>query len=144
VHKAAFLAPPSEHQWPRDAGRRRVRLKEGVRRRGVAEIWMVGRWDAPAPVHSAGRRTKVARRDDLGQGRKVHRDATGIFGPWADRLQIAERQGQPRDSLRLGAENKVRRVGLVAPAAAQEMVWELQLERRDGLLWELMEARPLA
>jgi hypothetical protein len=104
---------------------------------------MVGHRDAPALAHSAGHRTKTVRRDDLGLGLKVHRDATGIFGPWAGCPQVAEPQGQPRDSLRLGAENKVRRVGLAARVAARETVWELQLERRDALLRELMEARPL-
>jgi hypothetical protein len=42
------------------------------------------------------------------------------------------------------AGHRVRRVGLVVLVAAQEMVWELRLERQDGRLWGLMEARPLA
>lgn len=55
-----------------------------------------------------------------------------------------ECQGPPRDSLRLDAENKARRVVLVARDAAREMVWELQLDHRDGPQRELMEVRPLA
>ena len=104
----------------------------------------MGHRDAPALAHSVGHRMKAVRRDDLGLGLKVHRDATGISGPWADRPQVAEHQGQPRDSLRLDAENKVRQVGLVGRVAAQEMVWELRLERRDGPLRALMEAQSLA
>ena len=104
---------------------------------------MVGRRDEPALVHSVERRTMEALLADLDQGPKVHQDATGIVGPWeADRPQVVERREQSMDSLQLGAENRARRVVLVARAAAREMVWELQPERRDGPLRERVE--PLA
>jgi len=102
---------------------------------------MADRWGELARVHPDERRTKEALLADLGQGLKVHRDATGISGLLADRPQVAERQGQLRNSLRLDAENKVRRVVLVARAAALEMAWELQPERRDGTRRELLEAQ---
>jgi hypothetical protein len=105
---------------------------------------MVGRWDEPALVHPDERRTTEALLTGLAQDLKVRRDATGISGLWADRPQVAERQGQLRNSLQRGAENKACRVALVARAVARETVWELRLERLDGPLRELMEARPLA